>query len=514
MEGSIGEKLLVSDAMDSQAWTIAHDTKVEDALTHLLQKQWESCVVVEKNGVIRGCLDLRDLSAAQMDGKKRKTLADILTQPPLQVSPKAELLATLDEMKKRGIRTAAVVDGAKLVGELRFSSIGARLPALFERREKEIEELRADCYRKDEYLGLVSHDMRAPLTVIALSTDYLLADESVKSLNQDQKSFVERIKRNGEQASSMIHDILDVVRLEHGFRLEYQMVRFADLLNESIQNLQVIAAKKKITFQITHDQDIQVNLDPNRMRQVIENVIINAIKFSPQGGQVFIRSWLAQKADGTHLAFQVRDQGHGIRKEDEAKIFEAFVQTGAAKQGKEGIGLGLAIVRKFVEFHQGTIELDGGWQKGASLTISVPNATLATSIAPQAQAAPQGPVILLVEDDESIREFYKQSLEDYKYHVLEAGDGAEAFALLQKNHVDLVLSDIRMPNVDGLELLARIRSAGNTMPVILCSGYYVGLENDLTRSDHKPNRIIDKPFKVKDMVEAIEEQLKRLRQAS
>ncbi len=513
MEGNNGDKLLVADAMDAKPWTIPQDTKIDDALTQLLQKQMESCVVVEKNGKIRGCIDIRDLSAAQADGKKRKTVGDLLSQSPLTVTPMNELIIALDEMKRQGLRVIPVVDGTNLLGELRISSVGARLPTLFDRREKELDELRADRDRKDEYLGLVSHDMRAPLTVIALSTDYLLAEESSRTLTQDQKSFVERIKRNGEQASSMIHDILDVVRLERGFRLDYQMIRFAELLNDSIQNLQVIANKKKVTFQITHDQEIQVNLDPNRMRQVIENVLLNAIKFSPQNGVVFIRTWLAQKASGPQLAFQVRDQGQGIRKEDESKVFEAFVQSGRAKLGKEGVGLGLAIVRKFVEFHQGTIELDGGWQKGASLTVFVPNATLVSSIS-QTQAAPQGPVILLVEDDESIREFYKQSLEEFKYHVLEAGDGAEGFALFQKQHVDLVLSDIRMPNVDGLELLARIRTSGSKVPVILCSGYYVGLENDLTRSDHKPNRIIDKPFKVKDMVEAIEEQLRRYKQAS
>jgi len=513
MEGNSGEKLFVSEAMDNKPWTINQDTKVDDALMQLSQKQIESCVIIEKNGKIRGSLDIRELSAAQLDGKKRKTVADLLPQAPFIVSPQADLLSTVQEMKKRSIRIAVVMDDNNLVGELRLSGIGARLPELLGQREKELIELRADCDRKDEYLGLVSHDMRAPLTVISLSTDYLLADESVRSLSQDQKSFVERIKRNGEMASSMIHDILDVVRLEHGFRLDYQVVRFSELLDESIQNLQVVAAKKKVTFQVTHDQDIQVNLDPNRIRQVIENLLINAIKFSPQGGQIFLRSFLAQKTTGTHLAFQVRDQGQGIRKEDEAKVFEAFVQSGRAKLGKEGVGLGLAIVRKFIEFHQGTIELDGGWQKGAAITIFVPNATLVSAI-PQSQAAPKGPVILLVEDDESIREFYKQSLEDYKYHVLEAADGAEGFALFQQHAVDLVLSDIRMPHVDGIEMLVRIRASGSKVPVILCSGYYVGLENDLTKSDHKPNRIIDKPFKVKDMVEAIEDQLRRYKQAS
>jgi signal transduction histidine kinase/CheY-like chemotaxis protein len=513
MEGYNGEKLLVIDAMDIQPWILSHDTKVEEALAQFLQKQAESCVVVDKVGGIRACLDWRELGRALVDGRKRKTLADLLTAAPHLVQAQADLLTSIEEMRKLALHTVAVVDGEKLVGVLSLSSIGARLPVLLERKDKELQDLRADRERKDEYLGLVSHDMRAPLSVIALSSDYLLSEESSRTLSPDQKSFVERIKRNGQQASSMIHDILDVVRLERGFRLDYQMVRFADLLNESLQNLQVIAARKKVDFQITHDQDIQVNLDPNRMRQVMENVLINAIKFSPQGGQVFIRTWLVQKEGGAHIAFQVRDQGQGIRREDEAKVFEAFVQSGRARHGKEGVGLGLAIVRKFVEFHQGSIELDGGWQKGASLTIYLPNASLITSI-PQPESAPEGPIVLLVEDDESIREFYKQSLEEYKFHVLEAGDGAEAFALFQKHHVDLVLSDIRMPNVDGLELLARIRTSGSKVPVILCSGYYVGLENDLTRSDHKPNRIIDKPFKVKDMVEAIEDQLRRLERAS
>jgi signal transduction histidine kinase/CheY-like chemotaxis protein len=514
MEGSNGEKLLVIDAMDTEPWTLSHETKVEEALTLFLQKQAESCVVVDKNGGIRGCLDWRALGCALVDGKKRKTVADLLTVAPLLLNAQADLSASIEDMKKLGLRTVAVVnEAAKLVGVLNLGGVGARLPTLMEQKHKELQDLRADRERKDEYLGLVSHDMRAPLTVIALSSDYLLSEESSRTLSPDQKSFVERIKRNGQQASSMIHDILDVVRLERGFRLDYQMVRFADLLNESLQNLQVIAAKKKVTFQITHDQDIQVNLDPNRMRQVMENVLINAIKFSPQGGQVFIRTWLVQKEGSAHIAFQVRDQGQGIRREDETKVFEAFVQSGRARIGKEGVGLGLAIVRKFVEFHQGSIELDGGWQKGASLTIYLPNASLITTI-PQIEAVPEGPVVLLVEDDESIREFYKQSLEEYKFHVLEAGDGAEAFALFQKHAVDIVLSDIRMPNVDGLELLARIRTSGSKVPVILCSGYYVGLENELTRSDHKPNRIIDKPFKVKDMVAAIEDQLRRLKQAS
>jgi CheY-like chemotaxis protein len=249
------------------------------------------------------------------------------------------------------------------------------------------------------------------------------------------------------------------------------------------------------------------------MRQVIENLLINAIKFSPKGGQIFLRSFLTQKAAGTYLAFQVRDQGQGIRKEDEAKVFEAFVQSGRTKLGKEGVGLGLAIVRKLIEFHQGTIELDGGWQKGAAITIFMPNATLASAISPS-EAAPTGPIILLVEDDESIREFYKLALADSKYHVIEAADGAEGFDLFQQHAVDLVLSDILMPHVDGIEMLMRIRNSGSNVPVILCSGYYVDLESDLAKSDHKPNRIINKPFKVKDMVTMIEDQLRRSMQAS
>ena len=124
------------------------------------------------------------------------------------------------------------------------------------------------------------------------------------------------------------------------------------------------------------------------------------------------------------------------------------------------------------------------------------------------------PVILLVEDDESIREFYARSLGQADYQVLEAGDGLEGLALFQSQKVDLVLSDIRMPKMDGLELLAKIRQTGSQVPIILCSAFYVNLEHDLTNSDVKVDRVIDKPFKVKDMIEAIDEQLRRNKLAS
>ncbi len=514
MEIKKQDGFIVAEAMDSDPWVVTPDTKIAEALNQLFQQQKEILVVADKSGVVRGALEIRDLLLAPYSTKKPKTVGDLLSPQSLIVSSLSSLTQALEELKQRGLTSAAVVDSNSLKGQLRLSSIGLRWSEIMAKKDKEINDLNLEIESKDEYLGLVSHDMRAPLTVISLSTDFLLAEDSVKTLSPDQKSFVERIRRNGETASSMIHDILDVVRLDRGFRLDYQKVLFSALLSECAQNLEVIAARKKITLNITHDQEIQVNLDSKRIRQVIENLVLNAIKFSPEGGQVFLRACLAQRPDGSYLALQVRDQGKGVRKEDEAKIFEAFVQTGRPKTpGEAGVGLGLAIVRKFVEFHHGHIEMDGGWQKGVSITVLLPGATLVSG-APEVSVSPQGPVILLVEDDESIREFYKQSLDQYHYHVLEAGDGSEGFSLFQQNKVDLVLSDIRMPKMDGLELLARVRMTGSEVPVILCSGYYVGLENDLGRSDHKPDRVIDKPFKVKDMVEAIEEQLRRYKQAS
>jgi len=513
MEAISKNKLLVADTMDPVAWTLAPDIKLEVALVQMMQRQVETCVVIEKNGMPRGAFELKDLLLAQSDGKKKKLIGDLIAPGAWSISSKLDLVQCLEEMKKRKLTIVAVIDGKDLKGEICLARIGQKLGELLNRKDKENLELHANIENKDEYLGLVSHDMRAPLTVISLCTDFLLSEESAKTLSPDQKSFVDRIKRNGESAASMIHDILDVVRLDHGFQLDYQKVLFSALLQECNESLSLIASKKNIKITAINDQEVQVNLDSKRIRQVIENLVVNAIKFSPQGGQIFLRSRLVQRNDGSYLALQIHDQGQGIRKEDESKVFEAFVQSGRTKRSHDGIGLGLAIVRKFVEFHQGFIEVDGGWQKGATITVYLPGANL-ISAAGAEDSLPKGPVILLVEDDESIREFYKQSLDSYHYHVLEAGNGIEGLALFQQNRVDLVLSDIRMPQMDGLELLAKIRMLDQKVPIILCSGYYVGLENDLSLSDHKPNRIIDKPFKVKDMIEIIEDQLNRYKQVS
>ncbi len=513
MEAISGNKLLVADAMDPAAWTLAPDIKLEEALVQMTQRQVESCVVIEKNGMPRGAVELKDLLLAQAEGKKKKLIGDIIAPGSWSINSKLDLLQCLEEMKKRKLTIVAVIDGKDLKGEIRLARVGQKLGELLSRKDKEILEMHANIQNKDEYLGLVSHDMRAPLTVISLCTDFLLAEDTAKTLSPDQKSFIDRIKRNGELAVSMIHDILDVVRLDHGFQLDYQKILFSSLLQECTEGLSLIAGKKNIKISVINDQEIQVNLDSKRIRQVIENLVINAIKFSPQGGLIFVRSWLVQRNEGSYLALQIRDQGQGIRKEDESKVLEAFVQGGRAERSHDGIGLGLAIVRKFVEFHQGFIEVDGGWQKGATITVFLPGANLMSS-AGEEVSAPKGPVILLVEDDESIREFYKQSLDSSHYHVLEAANGVEGLALFQQNRVDLVLSDIRMPLMDGLELLAKIRTLDQKVPIILCSGYYVGLENDLSLSDHKPDRIIDKPFKVKYMIETIEEQLSRYKQVS
>ncbi len=508
MEAISGKKLLVADAMDPIAWTLAADIKLEDALAQMTQRQVESCVVIEKNGMLRGALELKDLLLAQMDAKKKKLIGDIIAPDSWSIDSKLDLLQCLEEMKKRKLTIVAVVDGKDLKGEIRLAQVGQKLGELLSRKDKEILEMHANIQNKDEYLGLVSHDMRAPLTVISLCTDFLLSEFSAKTLSPDQLSFIDRIKRNGELAVSMIHDILDVVRLDRGFQLDCQKVMFSALVQECIESLNLIAKKKNIKISVINDQEIQINLDSKRIRQVIENLVINAIKFSPERGQIFLRSWLVQRNELSYLALQIRDQGQGIRKEDESKILEAFVQSARTERSPDGIGLGLAIVRKFVEFHQGFIEVDGGWQKGATITVFLPGANPMPTAGAEVVAA-KGPVILLVEDDESIREFYKQSLDSNDYHILEAGNGVEGLALFQQNRVDLVLSDIRMPLMDGLELLAKIRTLDQKVPIILCSGYYVGLENDLSRSDHKPDRIIDKPFKISYLIETIEELLSR-----
>lgn len=328
---------------------------------------------------------------------------------------------------------------------------------------------------KDEFLATVSHELRTPLSAILgwaqlLRTGDLAADKAERA--------VETIERNARAQSRLIEDLLDVSRILAGkLRLELGPVVADTFVEAAVETVRPAAEKKGIGLDLRIDHDLRVLADASRLQQVVQNLLTNAVKFTPRGGLVQVT---AERRD-RWLAIVVTDSGQGIPAAFLPHVFERFRQ---ARQGSErshgGLGLGLSIVRQLVEMHSGTVAAESqGAGKGASFTICIPLA--ASSAAPL--ATPPGAAVpsdlagvhaLVVDDDEDNREIVASLLELAGASVSSAASVADAMTKLAAAPFDLVFSDIGMPDEDGYAFVAKIRALAGPVarvPVVAVTAF-------------------------------------------
>ncbi|SME97988.1 ATP-binding protein [Pseudobacteriovorax antillogorgiicola] len=487
----------------------------ENCVMHLGQRNDRVALVVNDNDRVVGLITTHELILALVNKvSKTATIKDIMHNNPPVVSPRDSLRQVAKAMTDCKLDYVAVVEDEIIKGIVSWHDIQASILEEFGRFEDQTLELGNQLRYKDDYLGVVSHDVRTPLSVVSLCCDYLMSESSRKTLTPDQVSFIERIKRNAKNATTMVSDILDVVRLEKGFDLDYGDVDVDEFLGDVISNLQVIASEKNIEVVVECEEHMHVPMDRKRMIHVLENLVNNAVKFSPSGKKIFVSASSEVRKGDTYLVLTVRDEGMGIKEEDQKKIFDKFSQLESGVAKTLGIGLGLAIAKKFVSLHRGFMEVDGGWQKGASFRAYIPGAKTGRKAESSEGERSDVPRILIVEDDESIREYFEEELRMAKYDVVSAHDGEEGIHAYFRYKPDLIMSDIRMPNVDGLELLARVRMTDKDVPFILCTGYYPGLSEDLAASDYKADHVLEKPVTADYVIKVVGQFVKPVQNAS
>ena len=231
-----------------------------------------------------------------------------------------------------------------------------------------VEELEAAQAIKDEFLALVSHELRTPLTSIRGYSE-LLAEEE---LTEDQREFLAVISRNSGRLLSLIDDLLVMTQIQSGgLPLELGDVILNDLIASSTEAAKPFAASKQIALQIESEADLATEGDPLRLGQALDNLVSNAIKYTPNGGRVSITT----AHDGETATIKVSDTGIGIPKGEQAQIFGRFFRTSNARiSGIQGTGLGLAITRGIVEAHGGTIGFDSEEGGGTTFCITLPHA--------------------------------------------------------------------------------------------------------------------------------------------
>ncbi|MES2016885.1 MAG: ATP-binding protein [Pseudomonadota bacterium] len=340
---------------------------------------------------------------------------------------------------------------------------------------------------KDEFLATLSHELRTPLSAILGWAQVLRRGSRDQS---DLLRGLQTIERNARAQAQLIEDLLDMSRITSGkVLLDMQTVAPSVFIDAAIETVRPAADAKNIRLE--RHYDAQVGLiagDPARLQQVIWNLLSNAIKFTPRDGRVDI--FLAP-FDG-HVAITVQDTGVGIKPEFKAHVFERFRQGDASTTRKHGgLGLGLSIVKHLIEQHGGMVRVDSeGEERGASFTIELPSANRQTlssrpdraPYSPPSPAAPDFTLrdlsqlrVLVVDDEPDARELINRILSDCHASVRTAGSAESALAAILDEVPDVLVSDLGMPDVDGFELLARVRALapeqGGNIPAVALTAF-------------------------------------------
>jgi hypothetical protein len=317
---------------------------------------------------------------------------------------------------------------------------------------------------KDEFLAILGHELRTPLSAIMMWAKMLRS----RSLSpQDVSDGIEAILRSAEAQSQLVNDLLDTSRITAGkLRLEKRETDLTALLREAVDAVSPLATDKKVNVEVHCGENIgRVLSDPARLRQIIWNLLNNAVKFTPGGGKVSV----GLQRHGREIEIRIADSGIGITAEFLPRIFDPFRQAEpSSTRAHGGLGLGLAISRQLVEMHGGKITAQSeGKDKGSTFIVRLPLPSIGSTVAESPKHAPRAPGenalagvrVLFLEDDAETRTAFSRMLQNAGAAVRAAATAPEALEMLNKDPVDIIISDIALPGMDGYSFIAAVRAA-------------------------------------------------------
>ena len=391
----------------------------------------------------------------------------------------------------------------------------------------------------------ISHELRTPLTLIADPVEMLLEDTGIKGKSRE---LLKMVQRNALALQQLVSNILDFRKIQNG-KMELKLYRFdiVKTLTMWVGDFQLTAERKQIRLHLDVDDlkgSHEMIADQEKISRIVFNLLSNALKYTPAGGEIFV----SLKDEGANLRLDVRDTGKGISQDEADKIFERFFQ---AKGAASGTGIGLALVKSFVELHHGEARVESEPGKGSDFIVVIPREQEGDSqvihndvdiVDNSANASASDgknvvdesvlqyiddgdrsrgkvqqlvsentnrPTVLVIDDNTDIRQYERTLLQD-EYIVLEAADGKEGLSVAMKEVPDLVICDVMMPVMDGLEFTEQLKTntATSHIPVIMLTAKNLE-EHRAEGYEHGADSYITKPFHSKVLLARIENLLRQ-----
>lgn len=359
--------------------------------------------------------------------------------------------------------------------------------------------------QKDDFINILSHDIRNPIGIISVCCDYMLSlAENTDTPGSKNKyvEFIKRIKNNVKRSNMLVQSLLELGKTNNAPELSLEDVYLPDFIQMTVQNNQFLANSKSIELKCENLEEITAPIDQKKIQQIVENLTGNAIKFTERNKKIHFSLTMECIDEVEYACISVRDEGRGIPKDKLDTLFQKFSQGDQEIAKELGIGLGLFIIKQFTDLHNGKIVVDSIEGKGTTFTVKIPHAYFGTQSTPIDK---KNSKVLVVDDDEDIRYLVQMIISEMGYDYLEAENGEEAFEKYKLHKPDLVISDIRMPKLDGLELLQKIKKDNPNVPCILMSGYYDKTEINHIKKVFHPELIIGKPFVKEEFRELLEQ---------
>jgi signal transduction histidine kinase/CheY-like chemotaxis protein len=387
------------------------------------------------------------------------TLIESFNEMLVQIQERDDALQNAhDQLEQRvGERTADLEKAKREVETFSFSILRAK------------DELERASKFKDQFLSTMSHELRTPLNAV-LGFSELLTEERYGPLNERQQRYVKHIHTGGKHLLALINDILDLSKIEAGrLQLAIENVPVPMSLAEVVDTMRPLADKKAQTLLRQAPSGLSVRADPTRFKQVLMNLVGNAIKFTPDGGEIRLSAHRVDEA----VRVEVRDSGPGIPVEEQQHIFEAFYRLGEADKKTEGTGLGLAITRRLVELHGGNLGLESQPGSGSCFYFTLPGAEAVEIHEVPASGGefqtPEFARILVIEDDRAAAQLLQSHLSSAGYDVVLCDQPGRALEMAAELQPSAVTMDIIMKPVNGWELLSTFKTDPRTarIPIVL-----------------------------------------------